>query len=75
MPNRELAGEIAKAAHGHQVDSVRLGGAAQIQKRRHGLRVQQTLGIGNGGNMRAYLARQLALIHEATPRAEANSAT
>ncbi len=71
----ELPGKIAKAAHGRQVESLGLRGAAQIQKRRHDLGVQQTWRIGNSGNMRARLAGQLAVVHEATPRAEANSAT
>jgi hypothetical protein len=37
--------------------------------------VQLALWIGNGRNMRTRLARQLAIIHDATPRAEAKSAT
>ena len=75
IPDGKLAAEIAKAADGHEVDSRLSGRAAQIQKRRHDLGVQQTRGIGNGGNMRARLARELSLIHEATPRVAANSAT
>jgi len=39
------------------------------------LSVQLACRIGDRGNMSARLARQLRILQEATPRAEANSAT
>src|SRR5580658_10892233 len=75
VPDVELPGEVAKAAGGRQVERLSLRGTAQIQKRRHDLCVQQTRRIRNSGYMRARLTRQFAIVHEAMPRAEANSAT
>src|ERR1700685_393342 len=75
VPDVELPGKVAKAAHGRQVEPLIQSGAAQIQKRRHDLRVQETRRIRNSGYMRARLAGQFAIVHEAMPRAEANSAT
>ena len=71
----ELTRKIAKTAQRLQIEALGLRGAAQIQKGLNHLGVQHAIGICQGCNMSARLPGQFVGIHEATPRAVANSAT
>ncbi len=75
VPDRELAREIAKTTRRHQVEAGCQRRPAQIQERRHHVRVQRTRRIGHVDYVAAHDSGQLARRHGANSRAAAYSAT
>src|ERR1700730_16095587 len=75
IPDGKLMIEIAKSAHGPEVEAVRPCGSVQIHERRDRMHMQGAGRVGHGDDVRSSLPGQFAGIHGAASRAAANSAT